>query len=319
MTRPLLTDEESDVADLVAAVVAGRRPSDERPDELAAMRRRLDDAGLWVVDGPDDLVAVVLARLGRDWPALAWASVQARVAADVLGEDALPGGTAVAVVDADSPTVRLTEANGLVTGVVDRLDAAGERPHVVVLGHGSARVVPPTAMRFSRLRRTGLDGALTSSAELVAPTAVAEVDGVDTDAARVRLRLGGAAVAAGLADAATGAALTYSSRRVQFGGPLIALPTVRDGLFGAARGALTAWRQVFRAATPWQAAAVLDQACEHALDACAHAVQAHGGYGYLVEYGVERLLRDAVSLRAACDVSTARRTGAASLTGWEAP
>ena len=34
----------------------------------------------------------------------------------------------------------------------------------------------------------------------------------------------------------------------------------------------------------------------------AAALQSHGGYGYLTEYPVERMLRDAVSLRAACGV-----------------
>jgi alkylation response protein AidB-like acyl-CoA dehydrogenase len=134
-------------------------------------------------------------------------------------------------------------------------------------------------------------------------------------AARVRLRLGAAAVAAGVADAAAEAALAYSASRRQFGAALTALPTVREQLFGSAGAAAVTLRQILRTAdaTPWQAAAVLDAACESAIEACARAVQSHGGYGYLTEYPVERLLRDAVSLRAACDTAGIRRAGALDL------
>jgi alkylation response protein AidB-like acyl-CoA dehydrogenase len=93
------------------------------------------------------------------------------------------------------------------------------------------------------------------------------------------------------------------------------LPTVREQLFGSSGAAAVMLRQILRTAdaTPWQAAAVLNAACESAIDACAAAVQSHGGYGYLTEYPVERLLRDAVSLRAACDTAGIRQAAAVEL------
>ncbi|MFF6980180.1 acyl-CoA dehydrogenase family protein [Streptomyces sp. NPDC008343] len=326
---PALSTEQADLAAMLGAVVAGTKehPHDEQPSQVAALRRQLAELGVWTLgastDGSqagDDLAALAFACIARSWPALAWASVQAHAAVDVLGDSALSravqaGDSSVAVVDDASVAVRLTSDNGRISGRIDRIDPAGERPHVVVLGHGTARVLPPEALRFERLRRTGLDGALTSSAELVQPVAEADVviDGVDTDAMRIRLRLGAAAVAAGIADAAAEAALKYSEEREQFGAPLTALPSVRDTLLAASGSASRALRQVLRPrdCTVWQATEVLDSACEQAIDACARAVQAHGGYGYLTEYQVGSMLRAAVSLRASCDVWNLRRAAAA--------
>jgi hypothetical protein len=326
---PALSTEQADLAAMLAAFVAGtgERPRDEQPGDVASVRRRLADLGVWTLgasmDGSpagDELAALAFACLARRWPALAWGSVQAHAAVDVIGDCEVAsavhaGDTAVAVCDDTSAVVRLTTHNGRISGRIDRIDPAGERPHVVVLGHGSAWVLPPDAMRFEHLRRTGLDGALTASAELIEPVAESDVvvTGVDTDAARVRLRLGAAAVAAGIADAAADAALKYSGEREQFGAPLTALPSVRDALISASGSAAMALRQVLRPrdCTVWQATAVLESACEQAIDTCARAVQAHGGYGYLTEYPVERTLRDAVSLRASCDVVNLRRFAAA--------
>ncbi|MGY4920092.1 acyl-CoA dehydrogenase family protein [Streptomyces sp. 900116325] len=328
---PDLSHEQADLAAMLGAVVAGTKehPRDERPGDVAVIRRHLAELGVWTLgattDGyqaGDELAAVAFACLARSWPALAWASVQAHAAVDVLGETEASaaiqaGDTAVAVVDDTSAAVRLTVHDGRISGRIDRIDPAGERPYVVVLGQGRAWLLPPEALRFERVRRTGLDGALTVSAELIGPVVQADVviNGVDTDAARIRLRLGAAAVAAGIADAAAEAAMKYSGEREQFGAPLTALPSVRDALFSVSGSAAMTLRQVLRPrdCTVWQATAVLDAACEQAIDACARAVQAHGGYGYLTEYPVEGTLRDAVSLRASCDVVNTRRAAAADL------
>ncbi|MGW7276222.1 acyl-CoA dehydrogenase family protein [Streptomyces sp. NPDC054864] len=326
---PALSTEQADLAAMLGAVVAGtdERPCDEKPGDVAAVRRQLAKLGVWTLgastdDYPagDELAALAFACLARNWPALAWASVQSHTAVDILGDTTISSGVqagdeAVAVVDDNSAAVRLNLQNGRLSGCIDRIDPAGDRPHVMILGQGVAWLLPPEALRFESLRRTGLDGALTASAHLIEPIEEAGVviNGVDTDAARIRLWLGAAAVAAGIADAAAEAALRYSGEREQFGAPLTALPSVRDALLSAAGSASMALRQVLRPrdCSLWQAAAVLDSACEQALDTCARAVQAHGGYGYLTEYHVERMLRDAVSLRAACDVVNIRRAGAA--------
>jgi len=334
---PELTADQADVASLVASVVADTdlRPSDERPSDVLQIRCQLAELGIWTLGVPapgdgaeegaeDDLAAIAFACLGQGWPALAWAAVQAHAALEVLGtaEPAAgvrSGRTAVAVIDSSSPVARLAVHDGWISGSIDRIDPAGESPYIIVLGNDSAQLLGPELLRFEQLRRTGLDGALTSSAVVVEPVRVSEVTitGVDVEAARTRLWLGAAAIAAGIASAAAEAALEYSAQRVQFGAPLTALPSVREALFLSSAAAATSWRQVLRPrdCSAWQAAAVLDAACERAIDTCASAIQSHGGYGYLTEYRVERMLRDAVSLRAACDVATARRAAAADLTG----
>jgi alkylation response protein AidB-like acyl-CoA dehydrogenase len=167
---------------------------------------------------------------------------------------------------------------------------------------------------YHPLDRTGLDGALSATIEITG--AGAPIDPAGVPGARVRLCAGGAAIAAGLAEAAAEAGISYSAQRQQFGGPLIDLPARIDGLAAmAARAAGLVRRAVHPAPmTPWQAAALLGDACESAIDVCADAVQALGGYGYLTEYPVERMLRDAVSLRAATAALAAARNDASELT-----
>ncbi|WP_033288977.1 acyl-CoA dehydrogenase [Amycolatopsis jejuensis] len=302
----MTTPEQADLAAMIDALAAGSQPSDERPAEVAALRTRLADQGVWTLGVPealggggadDALTATAFARLGRRWAALGWASVQAHAAAELLG---------------DHPLRAMVHNGQIAVGVTGglRVDAAGEEPYVIVLGGDTARLHEPDALRYQAVRHTGLDGALTRMVEFVGEGT--ELRG-DVDRAVVRLRLGAAAVAAGIADAAAEAALGYSLTRQQFGGPLTALPTVRDALFGASGTAAVLDRVLSGAASPWQAAAVLDLACEAAIDVTARAVQAHGGYGYLAEYPVQGLLCDAVSLRAAVDSVSARRDGALEL------
>ena len=144
-------------------------------------------------------------------------------------------------------------------------------------------------------------GALSISAAVdAAADDVVVLTNVPVDEVRARLRLSGAAIAAGIALEAAKRGATYARARIQFGAPLTALPTVRAALFEQAHKATDALTLALcTAPTPWRAAAALAGNCERAISVAASAVQTHGGYGYLVEYEVERLLRDAVSLRAA--------------------
>jgi alkylation response protein AidB-like acyl-CoA dehydrogenase len=316
---PMLGEVQSDLVAMLDSLMSDREVmlSDERPDEVAAVRRQLAELGVWTLGVPEALggggadellTTTVFSRLAHRWAALSWAAVQAHAAIELLGADERwaelvtdvhAGKVAVAVVEPGQPI---------------RVDAAGEQPHVLVLeGESTIHVYSPESLTYQPLRRTGLGGALTGFVHTATSPVV--LGDADVAAARVRLRLGAAAVAAGIADAAATAALAYSSSRHQFGAPLTALPTVREQLFGSSGAAVVMLRQVFRSAdaTPWQAAAVLDAACESAIDACAGAVQSHGGYGYLTEYPVERLLRDALSLRAACDTAAIRQAGALEL------
>lgn len=308
---PALTEEQTDLVAMLDTLMsdADTAPSDERPAELADLRARLAGLGVWTLGVPETLggggadealTAAVFACLGRRWAALGWAAVQAHAAAGFLAEH---------------PRLRQSIHRGEIATAVthtERVDAGGTRPHVIVLGAEDARLYEPDALEYRAVAHTGLDGVLT---RVIEPKGEGLRVSGDLDAAKVRLRLGAAAVAAGIADAASEAALDYSAGRTQFGSALTALPTVRDSLLSSSGAAAVLLRQVLQSttATPWQAAAVLDTACESAIDAAAKALQSHGGYGYLTEYPAERLLRDAVSLRAAADTAAARRDGAAEL------
>ena len=114
-------------------------------------------------------------------------------------------------------------------------------------------------------------------------------------------RIGIAAQALGLASAALEAAVSYAKERKQFGKAI--------GEFGAIQNKLADMATEIDAARMliWRAAKLKDEgknytressmaklfASSTAMKAATECVQIHGGYGYMQEYGVERLMRDA--------------------------
>ena len=334
---PTLEGDQNDVRAMLDSFVDAHEPVlDDDPATMAGLISELAELGIWTVGtaestggggAPRELTVVALERLGRAWPALGWASVQAHTAVDVLaGDDRFTdlvgrlhtGAAAVAVVDASSAQVRLAWSGDTLTGSIDRVDAAAENPHVLVLvDDDTAALVAPTALTTTPLRRTGLGGALTRSLEVQASGGdVHELTAVDVASARARLRIGAAAVAAGIAGAAADEAADYATDRHQFGGPLTAIPTVRQSLLGQATRSIVTLGAVLAAGNdPIRALAVVREACDGAIDVAAAALQSHGGYGYLTEYNAERHLRDAVSLRAAADIQGAAVSAARALVG----
>jgi alkylation response protein AidB-like acyl-CoA dehydrogenase len=114
-------------------------------------------------------------------------------------------------------------------------------------------------------------------------------------------RINIAACSVGGAQAAHDKARRYLADRQAFGGPLLDEPTVRFTLADMAT-ALEASRTLL-----WRAASALDDnhpdkvelcamAKRYVTDACFDvadkALQLHGGYGYLREYGLEKIVRD---------------------------
>jgi alkylation response protein AidB-like acyl-CoA dehydrogenase len=330
---PALDDDQRDLRVMLDAFIAGHDPVlDDEPGAVAELVAELAGLGVWTVGTAESaggggagrvLTSTVLERLGRAWPALGWASVQAHAAVDIVaGEDRFArlvegvhaGEAAVAVVDAGSAHVHLDRNGDTVTGSVDRVDAAAEQPHLLILaGDDTAVLVESTALSAIPLRRSGFGGAFTRAVEIVGGD-VHELTGVDVTAAQVRLRLGAAAVAAGIAGAAADDAAEYAANRHQFGGALTAIPTVRQSLLGQSASAAVMLAAVLSAAAdPVHAYAVMREACDGAIMVAAASLQAHGGYGYLTEYPAERRLRDAVSLRAAADVQGAASAAARTL------
>jgi alkylation response protein AidB-like acyl-CoA dehydrogenase len=334
-----LSKDQSDVIALVDSLIAkrGEAPGDENPAEVTKARQALADAGLWTLGAaeklggggaPLQLRLTAMAALGRHWAALAWASAQVHAAVEILGENPasadmleriFQADAAVCVVDAGAIHVDLVdEGDWRIRGNLSRLDPVGETTHVIVLaGDSEAWVLPADALRATApLRRTGMAGALTIAADVdgiahpvTTSSPVAEI--------RARMQLAGAAIAAGIAVEAAERSLEYSRNRIQFGAALTALPTVRQSLFDQAGMASESLALVLGSdmTSPVHAASALAHNCARAIAVAAAAVQSHGGYGYLAEYDVERLLRDAISLRAATDSANGARMAAGALTG----
>ncbi|WP_127579530.1 acyl-CoA dehydrogenase family protein [Paenibacillus koleovorans] len=118
--------------------------------------------------------------------------------------------------------------------------------------------------------------------------------------------LGTAAVAVGIAQAAMDAAGNYAKTRKQFGKAIGQQQGISFKLadmavkLDAAR--LLAYQAAWRADTGLPFAGEAAMACSYAVRAAqgitVEAVQVLGGYGYIREYGVERLMRDARCLQA---------------------
>jgi acyl-CoA dehydrogenase len=110
-----------------------------------------------------------------------------------------------------------------------------------------------------------------------------------------------AAGATGVARAAFEEALAYAKERVQFGRPIIAQQAISFMLTDMAME-IEAGRRLYQLAA-WKAMKGLPSSLESsyakafcgdmAMRATTDAVQIHGGYGYMKEYLVEKLMRDA--------------------------
>jgi alkylation response protein AidB-like acyl-CoA dehydrogenase len=114
-------------------------------------------------------------------------------------------------------------------------------------------------------------------------------------------RLNIAACSLGGAQAAYDKAARYVRDRVAFGAPLLDEPTIRFTLADMATALETSRLML------WRAAAALDDDADDKVALCAmakryvtdscfdvadKALQLHGGYGYLREYGLEKIVRD---------------------------
>lgn len=114
-------------------------------------------------------------------------------------------------------------------------------------------------------------------------------------------RINIAACSLGGAQAAYDKALSYLADRQAFGGALLDEPTIRFTLADMATGLETSRNML------WRAASALDSNHPDKVTLCAmaklyvtdkcyevadQALQLHGGYGYLREYGLEKIVRD---------------------------
>jgi alkylation response protein AidB-like acyl-CoA dehydrogenase len=116
-----------------------------------------------------------------------------------------------------------------------------------------------------------------------------------------------ASEAVGLAQGAFDYTLDYAKQRVQFGQAIGKFNVIRNTLAELAYGIEAARLLLYQAA--WLAdqqqpfareiSMAKCQACEIARRAAMDGLQIYGGYGYTMEYDIQRYLRDAMSLAAA--------------------
>ena len=114
-------------------------------------------------------------------------------------------------------------------------------------------------------------------------------------------RIGIAAQALGIAQASLEAAINYSKERKQFNKPISSFQAIQFKLTDMSIAIESARLLTIKAA--WlkdnglkysvEAAMAKLHASEVAMKASTECVQIHGGYGYIRDYGVERLMRDA--------------------------
>ena len=114
-------------------------------------------------------------------------------------------------------------------------------------------------------------------------------------------RIGIASQALGIAQASLNASLEYSKERIQFGKPLASNQAIQFKIADMAMEIEAARLMVRKAAMAKDqkqnygifASMAKVYASEVAMRASTQCVQIHGGYGYMQESGVERLMRDA--------------------------
>src|SRR5947209_7309312 len=117
-----------------------------------------------------------------------------------------------------------------------------------------------------------------------------------------RTRLGAAAQAVGIAQGATDYALSYARERVAFGAPILDLQAIQFKLADMETGTAAARELLYKAcaltdrgdpqAGKYASMAKLF-ASDNAMRVTIEAIQVLGGYGYVTEYPVERMMRDA--------------------------
>jgi len=114
-------------------------------------------------------------------------------------------------------------------------------------------------------------------------------------------RIGIAAQAVGLARGALEAAVVYGRQRIQFGKPIALNQGLQWYIADMATRTESAWMLTLAAADARQrkepttklAAMAKYAASEAAVFVCDRALQIHGGYGYMKDYPIERMYRDA--------------------------
>ena len=260
-----------------------------------------------------------LAVLGATSAAVALLPAAAHAAAAALGPAASAAGRAVigqpvAIVDSASVSHDSGPARRRLSGTAPRVEhaafadllvvvtgPAGEERVDLVSRHSAGVTVGPP------LATTGLRGADARPVTFDSVAADVPLGGpAEACALRRWQAMGLGALAAGVGRRALAEAGLYAAERRQFGRPIADFPAVRAILDGCEDLVAAAESELGAAGAAESAGAAqlsrltraARRAARGAVAVCLDAIQVHGGYGYVTGSPVERLLRDAISLRA---------------------
>ncbi|MFO1077664.1 MAG: acyl-CoA dehydrogenase family protein [Planctomycetota bacterium] len=239
--------------------------------------------------------------------------VQGALALEAAGGAELDGivaGTTLAVFV--GPEHGLAAANGAIRGGAELVPGGGEAGLFVVAatenGEPVLATVAPAAVERTPLRCLGLASSAPARLAFRGAAATVVARGAAAAAAIAKARLvawlGGAAAAVGGGSAAIAATRKHASERIAFGKPLLVQQAVVRKLVEARQKVDAARHLAWHAARlhdlGQDAGEVAMQARVQAVDALVHAadegIQIHGGFGYTVEYHVERHYRDGKTL-----------------------
>ncbi len=158
-------------------------------------------------------------------------------------------------------------------------------------GTAGVEIVPNDHQMGLRAARTGsihLTGAT--------PMAIIQADNAMVESLERMLHLGFAAISTGIARKAFTTAYAYASERYQGGDIIVRHQALRLMLAEMVAG-IEMSRALIKAACEVEglgaALACRIEATDRALRSATDGVQVHGGYGYMEDYGMERLMRDA--------------------------
>lgn len=205
------------------------------------------------------------------------------------------------VLDGDAP---LVTAAAVAEILVVAADLEGEGAALFCLQASSAQCQPVAALGFRAAAPGSVEFRSTPCPE---QALVFRGDECQVALARVDLAtwIGGAAIAVGSGLRAWELSRSYAGERVAFGKPLHAQQAVRHKLAESDRQLEAARQLVYHAARLVEAgedsvrSAVRArlQAVQAAVLTADEGIQIHGGYGFTVEYHVERHYRDAMTLQ----------------------
>ncbi len=280
----------------------------DHPATLPGLRRALEESdvcnlALETIEMPDSLrwLTATVSEIAHTSPSLAYVLASRYTAQRALAAaDGAPpspeiaAGAVAALADHDNDT---TQAAPVVVpllfdpALLLLIDTANLYA-VVVEAHEDAKPQPArTGLADARLRHVQRAG-----------SAVATLDAAAVTIASKEWTLLMSAVSLGIAESARNVTEKYAADRRQFGSSLVSFPALRAMLaemqmrVAAVRTLLDqALSADATTAATWQLWATAGRA---AVDIALDAIQVHGGYGYIDEYPVAGLLRDAVSMRA---------------------